>query len=1196
MKKFVLSFLFWFSFVNLSIAKVNIQFGESLNYSNYPNLSLKIKATKDNLPISLDVSQILILEDIYPLVPSYLSKPDSEGFQLLSWTSTAPTESLPKFFITVDDETAYSTPNSIVPHPRYERPASYVKFVDNDRNLLKEIRFGYVPVGSYTNQRINIVSAIEKFGGSTYFPTRLDWIGTTSQEFKYLWLGTTVNTNPPPVNLISPLLYSIEVLYIPEDNNYKREYLTVSYDGGRQSHIALVANKFKIPKRPTVRILQPSTNETLYPCQNYLLKWNGGKSDASFLLEYTTNKGKNWEEISRIVGSSFLWSVPNLESDSVYIKISQEFSPPSEVSISTKARQPQKLAFSSDGKKIISASKDGYLTVIELSTRNEINTLRFANLSFPLEKAEVTSLSFFRNDSFAVVSYRWNDFYDTAKNDTLVVLDLISKKPHAGLYLNDDKKLKKFVLDHKRNTLIAFYENDNTLDIYALPELTLQQKISFQAPIQSISLRNNLIAVALLSNRIELFNLDDLTKSKTIEIKYQPIITNIAISHDERYIAYTTKKEFIKDVSENLSDAYVVDIQTGMIVRSLYNNWSDAIGIDFSPNDNHIILGFENNPSIIIWDIVNDVKLAEIFGSGYNITDFNVSPANFTLASAEPSRSLITLREFIYPETIVAGPFKIHKPKLQIKHITLPPNKIFYQSKYELPNNICNIGDVPLKIDYAYFVNGKNFSLENDIGKDSLEVGFCLSLRIIYNPKDTGTIYDTLVIVSCGEKYYVPISGKGLNRNFKFLSEILDFGSVCVNEEQDYEIELGYNDDTLDLPINIVRIQPNGTKHFTIIEGNQYQVLSSKQKLTVKIRFHPREIGRFNTYLEIFYLGQWDYVFRIPIRGEGFGTELSTSTNDLRFIQEIPTREITLKNLSAVDVTIDSIVFIPPNYILVNPSVPFSLQAKSGKILSFTMVETPPSDVQATFYASPCAAHTTVTMGNYSGTSTISLPQIETSPKGTVTIPIKFKNTENKPYNGKRFFEAEFLLNKRMFLPLSIESEFGNARITKQEILGDSRIIGIRVEGDFPQEGILAKITGNVGLGETDTTSIDFNTQSIFWGKNVSVKYLPGSLRLVDLCGNRRIIVEDGQIKNLNISPNPANETINASLETQFSGQLYIAIFDVVGNLHYSEHYYIEKGSWSKTINISSLPNGFYRLVVRIGEISSSIEFIVFKP
>ncbi|MFN3306230.1 MAG: T9SS type A sorting domain-containing protein, partial [Candidatus Kapaibacteriota bacterium] len=565
-------------------------------------------------------------------------------------------------------------------------------------------------------------------------------------------------------------------------------------------------------------------------------------------------------------------------------------------------------------------------------------------------------------------------------------------------------------------------------------------------------------------------------------------------------------------------------------------------------------------------------------------------------ATAEPSRNVITLKEFIYPETIVAGPFKIHKPKIQTNKITLPPGKIFYQAKYEFQNNICNVGDVPLKIESAYFLNGKNFSLGKDLGNDTLGIGSCLPLEIVFNPKDTGVIYDTLVIVSCGERYFVPVSAFGLNRNFKFLSEVLDFGSVCVDEEREYEIELGINDDTLDLPINIVRIQPSGAKHFTILEGNQYQVLSPKQKLMIKIRFHPREIGTFNTYLEIFYLGQWDYVFRIPVRGEGIGAKISTSTDDLRFIPEIPIRDITLKNLSAVDVTIDSIVFNPPNYFLVNASVPFTLRANSARILSFTMLDIPPSDVQATFYASPCAVNATVTMGNYTGTSTISFPQIETPPKGTVAIPIEFKNTENKPYNGKRFFEAEFSLDKRMFLPLSIETEFGSAKIIKQEILGDKRIIGIRVEGDFPQDGILAKIVGNVGLGESDVTSIDFNTQSNFWGKNVLVEYLSGSLRLVDLCGNRRIKVEDSEIKNLNISPNPANETITLGFQTQYSGLLQIEIFDVVGNLHFSERYFINEGEYHETINISFLPNGLYRLVLKIRDISSSIEFIVFKP
>ncbi|MFN3269222.1 MAG: hypothetical protein ACK42G_01410, partial [Candidatus Kapaibacteriota bacterium] len=141
MKKTYFIFLLLVLFFYKTFARVDIEFGESLNYGNYPNLSLKVKISKNFIPIEVSARQVVILEGNYPTFPTSVSKPDISGFQTITWTSTSPDSKIPVFYITVDDEVGISSPNDITPHPIYDGVASLVTFVDNDRNIIKEIRF-----------------------------------------------------------------------------------------------------------------------------------------------------------------------------------------------------------------------------------------------------------------------------------------------------------------------------------------------------------------------------------------------------------------------------------------------------------------------------------------------------------------------------------------------------------------------------------------------------------------------------------------------------------------------------------------------------------------------------------------------------------------------------------------------------------------------------------------------------------------------------------------------------------------------------------------------------------------------------------------------------------------------------------------------------------------------------------------------
>lgn len=1203
MRKIKTYLILWLITFSVGLSNIQIDVDENIDLSKYPEISIKIRTYKDGKIQKLTPENVIILDGNFPFKPEKISEPSFDGYQVLQWKAKgwgsflAPSlgnsvYAFVNLYVTLGEETVQFQKTIASKHPYYDNPVAEIKAVDNDRNILREIRFGNVSVGDYANQRINIISVNEKSRGNTKFSTRIDWVGTTSNDFKYLWLGSSINTDPPPVSLISPFPYSIEVLFIPQQNRYFREYLIISYENGKELPIPLVGNFFPISKKNQISIIQPKKDEILYPCQGYHIKWLGNKQNTPVSIYYSTNKGSDWNHIADVIGNEYLWSVPNVTSDSVQIKISQKYSSTPEISLKIEATKPQKIAFNSDGTQLIAASMDGKITEIDLLSKNQIRSYNFSNINFPLENVFITNIGYCNNDSNAVISFRPRDYYGVEKNDTILVIDLSDGSLKGIIALAEGERIGQFAVSDANRSLLLFKIPSNIIEIYELPKLKLIQKITFPAPIQKIASKNNLLAVALLSNTIVLYDLSTLSEKKRVELKYLPYITNIAISNDQKLLAFTTKKFEITDIYQNYSDAYVLDISTGLIVRSLYKNWSDAISVDFSPTDNFVVLGFQYQPSIVLWDIVNNIKANEISGSGYSISDCKLSPTGFTVASTEIERGVIVFREFNFQEIVASELFKIHRPKISINEIKFPPQKIYSPITFQTDTHLCNVGDVPLIIDYFYFTNGRNFSLARNIIGDTIAPKSCANLSIIYNPKDTGNFYDTLVIISCYKEYRIPLWGKGLNRDFSFTISQIDLGEVCVNQFAEFELVIGTNNDTLHLPIDFIRIDPSSNRYFSIIAPSSNLTLESNGELKVKIKFHPREIGLFSSYLEIFYLGQKDYIFRIPIVGKGIGIELSVSQSDVRFIPEIPQRSFTIKNNSDIDVIVDSVTISPANSYSLDIQTPFIIASKSAKILNISLQNSNPIEANMTIFSSPCGVNKTITLGPYLGSSEVFFPEIKTIPKGKIEIPILFKNKESYPYNGKRFFEAEISFDPHMFLPFELKSDYGETQILRNEIINDRRVLIFKIEGNFPLEGILGKIIGNVGLGNKDTCSIDWNLQSIFWGRNIQVSLFPGVIQLTGLCGDRRIFLPPDSLYLLQLIPNPVLSSLELVLYSNYEDLIKIQILDIVGNVIQKSYTKLNVGTNKITMEVGNLSPGVYQIIILSKNISITKSFL----
>lgn len=1193
MRKIILSLVFFLSAFYL-FAEYELIIDGDAKITKYPQISLRIQLRNDTIPIKLTQEKIFIIEDNIVSKPIEVSKPDASSFQTIRWNFSSNALVFPTIVV-IDSSVVYRRVNIGGILTDDDLSYSLIKFVDNRQNIIKELRFGNVLSGNYTNKGGDIIVANNRINNITSIPIRIDSIHTSSPDFKYLWLGSNINTNQPPVDIISPFPYSFEIIFFPTESKYYREYFTIFYDGGRKQSIALVGNSYPLPRRTHLQLLSPNTEENLYPCQKYLIQWQGNNPATPVNIDYTTNQGKNWIPITKTFGNSYLWTIPNVETDSLLVRIYQEYLPPGQLGIGNGNHIPNKIAFSVDSNFVAIANEDGLVEIYEVTENKLLFSLPFSKPDYPNFRVEVSHIDLIEHDQKILLAYRFVDLFQQEYPDTIALLDIVKREIVTKFKLPQSKgKLKNLIIDRKNNKFYLLPYLSNSLLCYNLNNGAYINEIKFEFPILNgiISHTGKFFVFATLNKDIRVFNSQDFTLHSIINLVPLPLVSKLAISPDDRLVGFTTLPPTGNNEYGNLSDAYVCDISTGIIVRSLYNNWSDAIGLDFSPASNYLILAFENNPILIFWDIVNDIISSSIVGSSFKISDFKLSPSSFTIATSEPSLKRVILRNFNYPEMDLSdSPSKIKKPKISSKEFTLPPQPIFYSKDYTIVGNFCNVGEVPLVISNSFMLKNRNFHLPKSLVNDTLYPGKCYEIIVNFNPIDTGIVTDSLIIESCGNYYFLPLFGIGLNRNLKFLVEKIDFGNVCINESKEIELEAAINLDSLTLPIN--KILLSNSLDFQIIDGSNSQILNPNDKLKLKLIFTPRKTGLISDYIEIYYLDQKQYVFRLPIQGSGFGTDLIVSTNDLRFIPEITARQITITNPSSNDVLIDSIRFTPPDFFVVNKTFPILIPPNTAKIFEIQNSGQSITETHMEIFASPCAVLKSVQIGPYLGSSYIWIDTIESEPKGTITIRVHYQNEENSSYNGIRPFEGTIKINSGIFLPTEITSDFGSSRLLSQEIIGNNRYISFLVNGNFPKNGILAEIMGYVGLPETDTSIIDFSLSSRFWGSSVETQTSPGLIKLTGLCSSRRLQSDSTGVKIISISPNPIKNSLFVKYYITDIDNVHFKLFDLKGNLVF-ETINLPTALGENIIELfaSNLQPGIYRLIIATQINFDQIDFV----
>jgi len=1171
-------------------------YGSHVNTDDYPRFSVFVRATYNSGYVRLDTDNIVIEEDNRSALPISVGKPDSANWQKVIWNTTL--ESKTDMTKGVADQMLFSVVYnkvctvSIIQY--FLSSVSFVSVLDINGKFQYELNMGSLTPGNMINKSIQInPQAARLDNNNSEKEIAVDSIKIGTNNFSYF------DVSGPPFMMTSPFTHPADIFFNPLTTNFITDKFTIYYDGGRKTVLNLIGQNFNIPKKTLLKVIQPNGGEKLTPCQTFLIKWTGNVSDIPTIIEYTPDMGITWKQIAVVTDSLYLWTIPADISPVVYLRVKQELNKSYTKLLKADNVPVTRVSYRSDGYSLIAANQSGKIFEWDITNFSIINTYSIDDIQYPGEICFSKGLLYYANDKKFVAAYNRYFMIPDNNPDTLAFFDVGNPNPTLKIGISNFH-IKDIILDSKKEllTLIPYY--DNKLLIYSTKDGSFIRSVDFKYPISAFNYNPAMdsAAVALMNGEIQILKTSDFTSINTFNFNDLPIIIKLALSPNGNLLSIGCQEQNYQEYTGNTNEIHVIDLATGYLARSLRRTASNPINLEFSKTSSILVIGTEGQPQIAFWNLPDDTYEGSIQGNTNILTDMKLSPEGHSVAAISNSTDNLTVRFFTYPEQDLSDKsFSIEKPNVQVNKIDIEKKYLATDNRISITKSFCNMGNVTVIIDFAKLLDGRNFRLKDKIINDTLKSGDCIDFDLYYYPVDTGKIYDTLMFSSCMGTYLMPIESYSMGRNISFFQNPFDFGELCIGDTTEKDFVFLRNEDPVPIKINLVAVEQQTGDQFAVIHARLDSIINPGESLKIEIRFTPSSVGLKQAKLFIDHSDQLKYIFISQVQGVGIGTIVEASHKTLRFIPEILTRKITLKNMSDNPISLFKANIYPKNNYSVTTNLPVDIPSKGAAELEILWNGVPGTDDTLNIEAQPCVQRTLILLGEYKATSNLSIPAVEADPRNTdAVIKVQFVNRENYSYKGTRFFESEITINPRIFLPTSVTSDFGTGTITRNEVINDRRIIGFRIDGDFPDTGFVANIKGVAGLAETDTSNMRFNSNVINWGKAVQSTMIGGIFKLINLCGDRRILQPTTNLTNMMVSPNPNEGKFDISFTSQIDGVATIEILDNLGNkLVKVTNVKISVGDNSLQILNTGLAPGTYNVIITLGGEFISKQIIILR-
>lgn len=1162
-------------------AQFKLDVDNRFDISEFPYVTVSFSASMNNVPVELTKDNLVILERIkagadynLPSVPNEVT-PLSSGEQTFTWLvkqDDIENISVSQLIATYDDQIVTKTlafDISNVPRMIVTEAESGIS--------ISEINFGKVNPGDNKIFQLyaNMIKAIKD--GNNELPVQVDSITIDSDYFTFNWQGSIINRNPPPTLMYSGFYFLVDIFFNPPDDQYYTGVVTFHYHSGMTKSITLLGNEYKIEREKSLNLVRPLGGEAVLPCQNLEITWKGHSKNLPTYIDVSYDGGASWEEIVSVIDSTYIWTVPEIITDELLIRVSQKFAKTKEVLLKEDNNPVFSIDFSSDGSRLIAASRNGKLRewdLIDFTVSRNFN----AELSSNQHQMYSIGLDYYNNDSNISLAYN-NISASSLVFDTLAIFDIDNEIPIAKAGINPNFNSRNMKVDPQNRYSVTLPNFGNELHFFSLNDGSYLRSLRFNAPITSFVLSKDDFGVATLyDGSIQIFSLSELTITKEINIQNIPLVIETAVAPNGKLIGLACKSTN----SGEATNVLVIDIDDEIIVRSMQKTFSDPVGIDFNSTSSLLLLASKATPQITFLDLPSNQNVGNMGANLGQITDFAFSPEGNAIATSSDSQENLLYRTITYPEDDTTTFMFIQKPDISIQSAVFEDTYLGIKNPKTFSTIFCNQGKVALSLKDYHFKYDEHFSLVTDFDKDSLQPNDCLEINFAFTPLDTGMLNDTLIFQYCTGEVLLPMEGRGLGRTITFLNPIIDFGEVCISDSSFREFDLFRNDDPVPLILNGLSLETSNNSHFAIETKYSDTIIAPGGVVRVRVLFSPLETGILEDDVIVYHSNQLKFIPNMHITGTGIGSFLQFSHNNLLFIPEILDRKIEIFNDGDAEVFIDNLIPDIQGIFEIITSLPIRIAPKSSEFIEIRWNGEPTDIVEMQIEASPCIARQTFKLGEYHSESLVSIPIVTVDPVEEAVIPINFQNKEKIKYNGERFFEAEFTINPKLFLPVEISTDYNSAQILKNEVVADKRYIKVSVKGEFTDSGTLAYLKGIPGLSETNESIIEFTDDIQHWGSAIDNSVENGKIIVKGECENRLVIRNSNPVNIQSISPNPADKLLEIEFDITKEGYYKIEIYDNSGvKIFSTEDIYLFTGPNRITLNVSFIPSGSYRIVIR---------------
>jgi WD40 repeat protein len=1180
--------------------------GSSVDASKFPEITVRFRATLNGQPTNVDVADLYLLEiNVFRRVTSLTQ--EGSGIHTLRFTTST--------FSTKVNSTPTATSANLVlyavrsgdvgqlPITWDAFPASRGGSIFVVDSLFRRVPFfldlGDVTPGSEVMRKLNLrtfAATIDERGNERRL--MIDSLKTSSSNFRIVWKGT-YGAKAPPVSVDAGTDYRFDLYCKPSSSEPISDVLTIVYEGGMRHEVMLFANTPTYKPTTILKLLTPNGGENLAACQDVTVAWKGAIQGFHAHVEYSTDGGSSWKFIDSTLDSTLRWQVPVDYTDKAKIRVYQKQGASGARWLYGERSPATNIAFSENGRYLAVAHQNGI--IVEWDVATSTKTVSYVAEGVVPGSTKVTRLSYLGNSrSLAAIVDR-----PAPAKDQLLKFELGTALPvakvdidhlNAGEVISDSLVTKVYVA----GTMSA------RLRVYDGATLAAAGEVLLGAPSSAARSTDGILVLALINGDVLRF--DPNTGKERYRFQADlprmggPAVRDLSVSRSNRLIALAGEASPGLGNAPQEQRTLVYDTQTNSLIRVIYREGSNVVGVTINPSETYITMGFAGQPQIRQYDVVNRQILGPIPGMpGHSqlMTDVEYGADGSTLAScSEDTRDNLLLRRIITPEsdesdaTFRIVPLDVATPQLSfgVQYIGATIDTL-------IGGSICNNGIVPVIFERGDLQIGSWLALRGTIQRDTIRPGECLRVQFRAVPKDTGSLADTLELYACERIFRIPIVITSIDRNLATFGDMTNFGDVCVRDTARKTFVIVRNDDPIPVVIDGISMRKGISSQYRVRGYRPGDTLQPGESMSVEVLFIPRQRGHDTDQVVISYAGQSATARQIRVLGRGAGADIDISHPILAFISDVPERSVVLSNRTGNPITLSAATFTSGAPFTTSTVFPVVIPPADSLVLPIRHTGgTISGSDELVFEVTPCAATSSIRLVQYQGTASVWMRDVRVDPRTAAELPIVANIAGNVPYKGVRPLELVMQTYQRHFYADSLRVIGGSGEIVSQRVDGDVRSITLRMNSDFAhRESIIAYVIGRAGIAEFDSSLVTFDTAARAFGAQVQTSYKPGLLRIANPNPYRHVFVTGGPIVR-SISPLPAFDAAHVTIESPISQDVTLKVVDQQGAIVFESKNYVQAGVMVVDVDVRQLTPGVYTVIASSAASTHATSMVVLKP